>query len=309
MKHQSIVGAGLIALAVFGCVTAPQYVMGKYEGAAAKVAPKHVIFVGWDGYAGNTVEPANIPTLRKLMAEGAWTIHSRSILPSASACNWHSIFTCSASEQHGYISWNSDKPKFPASATMENGLYPDIMYMLRKQNPSAEIGCIYDWNGIAFTADTNACNYAKQIPDAELADAAIKYIKEKKPTFLAVCFNSPDDKGHGIGWGSPEYYARVTELDAELQRILDAIKEAGILDDTVVLLSSDHGGLGKGHGGPTLSEMERPVFLWGKGVKRGYELKFPGAIYDTGATLAALLGIEPPACWIGRPLDEAFDAE
>ena len=309
MKHQSIVGVGFVALAVFGCVTAPQYVMGKYEGAAAKVAPKHVIFIGWDGFAGNTVEPANIPTLRKLQKEGAWTIHSRSILPSSSSCNWHSLFTCSASEQHGYISWNSEKPKFPASMTMENGLYPDIMYMLRKQKPSAEIGFIYSWNGMGFAADTNVCSYVEWMSQPNITARAVQYIKEKKPTFLTIYYSSPDIEGHGYGWSSKNYLDVLTRRDADVQRVLDAIKEAGMLEDTVVMVSSDHGGQGKGHGGPTLSEMERPVFLWGKSVKRGYELKFPGAIYDTGATLAALLGIEPPACWIGRPFDEAFEAE
>ena len=307
MQVQNIVAFGMIAL-TFGCVTAPQYVTGKYEGSAARVAPKHVILVGWDGFAGNTVEPAKIPTLRKLMAEGAWTVHSRSILPSASSCCWHSIFTCSASEQHGYIAWNSQKPAFPAAAVADNGLYPDIMYMLRQQKPSSEIGFIYDWTGMGFVADTNACSYVERMPQSNITDRAVAYIKEKKPTFFTVYYDSPDDKGHGKGWGSPEYQARVTELDAELSRILDAVKEAGILEDTVVMVTSDHGGKGKSHGGPTLSEMERPVVLWGKGVKRGYELKFPGTNYDTGATLAALLGIEPPSCWIGRPFDEAFVA-
>jgi len=300
-------GAAVVVSALaFGCVTAPQYVIGKFGGAASKVAPKHVILVGWDGFAGNTVEAAKIPTLRKLMKEGAWTIHSRSILPSASACCWHTIFTCSASEQHGYIAWNSQKPAFPASAVAENGKYPDIIYMLRQQKPASEIGYIYDWGGMGFVVDTNACSYAQQMPQSNITARAVSYIKEKKPTFFSIYYDSPDDKGHGKGWGSPEYQARVTELDAELAKILEAIKEAGILDDTVVMVTSDHGGIEKKHGGPTLSEMERPVILWGKGVKRDYELKFGGTNYDTGATLAALLGIDPPSCWIGRPFDEAF---
>ncbi|MCQ2388790.1 MAG: alkaline phosphatase [Kiritimatiellae bacterium] len=295
-----------VAVVVAGCETAPRLATGKYEGAAAKVAPKHVLLVGWDGFAGNTLEAAKLPTLRKLMAEGAWTLHSRSILPSASSCCWHSIFTCSASEQHGYIAWNSKEPAFPASATGPNGKYPDVMYLLRQRKPDAEIGFVYDWDGMGFTADTNACSYVRFLPHEEVTAAAIAYVKEKKPAFFTVYYDSPDDKGHQNGWGSPEYLDRLAELDADLAKLLDAVKEAGMLEDTVVMVTSDHGGKGKGHGGPTLSEMERPVVLWGKGVKRGHELAFPGTNYDTGATLAALLGIDPPACWIGRPFDEAF---
>jgi len=306
MDMKMILGCcGAVALAA-GCLTAPRYATGRYEGAAARVLPKHVVFVGWDGYAGYTVADSKIPTLRKLMAEGAWTTHSRAILPSASACNWHSLFTCSASEQHGYNAWNSQKPVFAPAAVAENGLYPDIMYLLRKKNPTAEIGFIYDWGGMGFTADTNACSYAARMPIDKLLPAAVTYIKEKKPAFFAVCYDSPDDRGHGKGWGSTNYLARVTELDAELAQILDAIREAGMLDETVVVIASDHGGRDRGHGGPTLAEMERPVVIWGKGVKRNHELAFPGAIYDTGATLAALLGLDPPATWIGRPYDEAF---
>lgn len=303
MKVNVLGICGVLAL-VAGCLVPNA---GRYEGAASRVAPKHVILVGWDGFAGNTVADAKIPTVRKLMSEGAWTVHSRSILPSASACNWHSLFTCSASEQHGYNEWNSSKPIFAASMLAENGMYPDFIYMLRKQNPSAEIGYVYDWSGMAFTADTNSCSYAERMPMTKITSAAVKYIKEKKPNFFSIYYDSPDDIGHKNGWGTPEYHARVAELDAELAQILAALKEADMLDDTVVVFTSDHGGLNKGHGGPTLSEMERPVVIWGKGVKKGYELKFPGTIYDTGATIAALLGIDPPISWIGRPFDEAFE--
>ena len=62
MKTKHFFAIGLTVLAV-GCV-APQHESGKYCGAAAKVAPKHVIVVGWDGFAGNTVEAAEAPTRR-----------------------------------------------------------------------------------------------------------------------------------------------------------------------------------------------------------------------------------------------------
>ena len=304
MKQILMITASAI---VAGCITAPRYVTGKYEGAAAKVAPKHVVLVGLDGFAGNTFEKCDAPTVKKLAAEGAWTIHSRSILPSSSACNWHSLFTCSASEQHGYIDWNSSEPKFAASATGDNGMYPDLVYRLRRQRPDAEIGFFYDWSGMGHVLDTNACSRVRYMAGTNITDAAVNYIKEKKPDFCIVYFDSPDDAGHGKGWGSPEYLARIKELDGRLKRVLEAIEAAGIADDTMVMVTSDHGGKDRGHGGPTLSEMERIFILKGKGVKRNYEIAFPGAIYDSGATLAAILGIEPPAVWIGRPYDEAFE--
>jgi len=284
----------------------PDYGRGRYEGAAAKVAPKHVVFIAFDGMAGNTLPYAKAPTLFSLMKDGAWTLRSRSMLPSSSSCNWHSIFTCSASEQHGYIAWNSSAPAFAPAAMTEKGLYPDLMYELRRREPKAEIGYFYDWDGMGFTADTNACSVARFLKSWEVTDAAIAYLKEKKPRFLVIYHDSPDDTGHGKGWGSPQYMERLTWADGETKRILAAIDAAGMAADTTVVFSSDHGGIGFGHGGPTVPEMERPVILSGKGVKKGHEFRRPGTVYDTGATLAALLGIEPPTCWIGRPFDEAF---
>ena len=307
MKRNILFFAGL-GLAVLCACRCPSGGDG-YCGAAAKVAPRHVIFVGFDGLAGNLVERSKTPTMDRLMREGAWTLESRSILPSASACNWHSLFTASASEQHGFKAWNSQVPAFPPMEVGENGRYPDIFYLLRKARPKAEIGLAYEWSGIAHCVDTNACRTVAVGKADVLTDVSCAYIREKKPDFFAVCYNDPDSDGHGHGWGSSEYIAAVERQDANLARILRAVTDAGILDETVVVVSSDHGGVNRVHGGATTGEMNRPVFIVGKGVVRGRHLSFPGTIYDTGATLAALLNIRPARSWIGRPHDEAFEKD
>ena len=42
------------------------------------------------------------------------------------------------------------------------------------------------------------------------------------------------------------------------------------------------------------------------GVAAGRELRVPVRTYDTAATVAYLLDLKPPDCWIGRPVKEAF---
>lgn len=292
---------------VAGCGT-PQ-TAGRYAGPASRVAPKHVVVVGFDGLAAYAVTNSPTPAIGRMMTEGAGTIRSRSILPSASALNWHSFFTCSASEQHGYIAWNSKEPKFPAVATTERGLYPDVFSEFRRIRPDAEIGLFYEWGGIVDTLDTNACSMVERANNgAESVQRMCGYIEKAKPAFLAICLNEPDHAGHTFGWNSPEYVTAVRKQDGVLAKVLEAIERAGMADETVVVLFADHGGSGKRHGGPTLAEMERPSFFLGKGVKRGGRFNRPGAIYDDGATVAALLGIvDPPESWIGRPHHEIFE--
>jgi len=279
---------------------------GAYTGAASRVKPKHVVFVGFDGLTGCCLPTADAPRMRRMMETGAWTLASRTILPSSSSCSWHSLFTCSASEQHGFITWNTQVPVFGPTALDENGFYPDVFGELRRARPDAEIGFVYDWDGMGFTADTNACNWARNVPLKEITPAACRYIREKKPNFLAVVYDCPDGAGHSKGWRSAPYMKDVKMLDGFLGEIEAAIDAAGMREETVIMVSSDHGGVELRHGKATLPEMCRPVLLTGKGVRKGVELTRAGTIYDTGATLAALLGIRPPEAWIGIPYDEAF---
>ena len=287
-------------LAVLGCALVALSGLGAGQ-------PKHVLFLGFDGLTPRAVERVDTPNFDRLKREGSWTYASRSILPSSSACNWRSIFTCSASEQHGFNDWNTRTPVVRPSVTLASGLYPDLFAVLRAQRPEATSAFLYDWIGMPFTVDTNACSLVRRAcGNGRMTKAVCGLVAAGLPTFTAAVFGEPDGTGHKFGWDSPEYDACVAELDACLGDILAALEKAGVASETVIIVSSDHGGKDKKHGGATLEEMERPLFVFGKGIRRGCHLAFGGTVYDTGATLAALLGLRPPREWIGRPLEEAF---
>lgn len=73
-----------------------------------------------------------------------------------------------------------------------------------------------------------------------------------------------------------------------------------------MLVTSDHGGKGKGHGGATMGEIEIPWMVAGPGVRKGYEIKEPVNTFDTAATLAFALGVTPPSAWLAKPVRSAF---
>jgi Protein of unknown function (DUF1559) len=74
------------------------------------------------------------------------------------------------------------------------------------------------------------------------------------------------------------------------------------VSQTVVLVTADHGGMGKGHGGATMAELEIPWILHGPGVATGKELTTFVSTYDTAATIAYIFGLKTPECWIARPV-------
>jgi phosphopentomutase len=75
-----------------------------------------------------------------------------------------------------------------------------------------------------------------------------------------------------------------------------------------LLLTADHGGLGKKHGGNTMQELEIPWVIVGTAIKPAFEITDSVNVYDTAATLAKIFGITPPAAWIAKPVISPFRA-
>ncbi|MBP5319441.1 MAG: alkaline phosphatase [Kiritimatiellae bacterium] len=275
---------------------------------------RHVLFIGSDGFSAKVIrEGAKVPNIRSLMARGAWSLKARTILPSSSAANWASIFQCSGPELNGYNAWNSREPVMPAAAQGANGRFPDIFSTMRAARPKAKIGFAYVWPGIPFCADTNVCDFVIQTTPGAFGNGTngahkvmLEWIRRERPDFMSIVFNWPDHGGHTFGWGSPEYLAEVEAVDAEVGLVLAAYREAGMLESTFVVFTSDHGGIEKGHGGTTLDEMERPLVFAGPGVKNGYEIPWVTVSPDVGATLAHVLGARPERVWTGRVVDDIF---
>ena len=272
----------------------------------------HVLVIGIDGWGGYSLPKAHdIPNITWLMQHGCYTVKKRSVLPSSSAVNWASMFNGSCPELHGYTEWGSHTPEIPSAELNNHGVFPTIFSILRDARPDAVTGCIAEWDGIKHVVDTLAIdNYdlAKNFEQDStlLCEMAERFIIDRKPTLLAVCWDQLDHTGHAIGHDTPEYYDKLAQLDVYIGRLLQALKTAGIADDTIVIITADHGGKDKGHGGKTLLEMEHPFIIYGPGIRSGVEIIEPMMQYDTAATIAYIFGLTPPRSWIGRPALSVF---
>lgn len=275
-----------------------------------KPIAEHVVFIGLDGWGSYCIDSVSIPNIEKLAKDGAYTLKKRSVLPSSSAANWASMFMGAGPEIHGFTTWGSKTPEIPSRVLNNHGIFPTVFSLLREAKPEAEIGAIYEWDGIGYVIDTLAFSYHKQITEKPVNQhttaAAIDYIKTKLPTIALIVFDEPDHVGHEIGHDTPEYYAKLKELDGYIGQIVQAVKDAGIWDDTIFVLSADHGGINKGHGGKTLLEMESPFIISGKGIKKGLVFEESMMQYDIAATVAHIFRLKQPQAWVGRPMLQVF---
>ena len=283
-----------------------------HKSKTEKPTAKHVIVVGFDGLSPDGIEHADTPYLDSLISEGAYTPHARSVLPSSSSPNWATMIMGVGPEVHGITSndWERDNFVLPPVTQDEDFLFPTIFNMVNRQIENAETGAIYHWEGFGRLFEKKTVDYDVHAGDENrTAELANVYIRENKPDFTFIHFDHIDHAGHHFGHGTPEYYEAVEKGDSLLGVIMRAIKETGMDEETLLIVSADHGGTGKGHGGETLAEMEIPFILWGASVKKGYTITSPVYQYDNAPTVAYALGLEPVQAWIGRPVRSAFTGE
>ena len=272
--------------------------------SAKKWRAKHTVLIALDGWGAYSVSKGNIPHIKNLMEQGSYTLHKRCVFPSASAINWASMFMGVGTELHGYTKWGSKTPEIPSRVVNEHNISPTIFSIMREQYPDAEIGVLHEWEGIKYLVDTLALSHRGQAPSYDdypeaLCEMAETYIKDKKPALVAVCFDQLDHVGHKSGHDTQEYYNCLHTLDGYIGRIIQAIKDAGIWDDTIIMLTADHGGI-------TLEEVEIPFIIAGKNIKQSGEFQESMMQFDTAATIAYVFRLEQPQVWTGRPMKQVF---
>ena len=112
---------------------------------------------------------------------------------------------------------------------------------------------------------------------------------------LAPWPRTPD----GVRQHLADYYASITFLDAQVGRILDALRASGQYDNTLIVFSSDHGLAIGSHGligKQNLYDhsMHAPLMFAGPGVPRGRQTDALCYLLDIFPTLGELTGVTAP---------------
>ena len=296
-----ILTLSIIGLAFFSCKTS--------ETLKENDIPltKHVILIGSDGFGAYAFAKSKTPNLRKMMQDGAYSLKARSVLPSSSAVNWASMIMGSGPELHGYTTWGSQTPELPSRIIETDSIYPTIFSVIDRQLPNAKKGVAYTWPGIGYLFEKSLVDLdfnGKE--DPETVAKALDFIVKEKPALTFIHLTHPDNEGHEDGHDTDSYYRAVEKVDALVGEIIATLEKNGMMKDTVILFTSDHGGVGLGHGGKTLLEVEIPWILYGQNIPALGELKSSIVTYDTAATIAYLLNLDIPDFWRGKPVIEIF---
>lgn len=271
---------------------------------------KHVVLIGLDAFGSRGFQKAKTPNINQMVAEGAIAPFARAVLPTNSSPNWTSMLTGADPLQHGVYDndWELDNQRWPPVIATEKGVYPSLFNWIKDQRPESNMHFFYGWKGLARLYDLEEVDKVFHANSGdEVFSEAVQAFFEETPDFLFIDIDEIDHYGHQDGHDSKAYFQSISHYDSLIGDFVGKLKEAGLMEESLILITGDHGGIGKGHGGSSLDELEIPIILYGKGVQKGLVVEKPCYQYDVAPTLAYALGISPPDAGVGRPILEAFD--
>lgn len=108
------------------------------------------------------------------------------------------------------------------------------------------------------------------------------------------------------------YDGGIRQTDFVLSRFLEAARRAGALENTVLIITSDHGEEFLEHGsvlhGSSMHEelLRVPLIVKGPGVRAGTRIAEPVSIIDIAPTALSLLGVPPPDGFDGIDLSNGL---
>ena len=257
----------------------------------------HVLILSIDGLRPDAILSAPMPNLTALMQSGASTLNAQTVFRSVTLVSHASMLVGVCPSKHG-VDWNDYIPSrgyaigtdifdLAHAAGIQTVMYVGKEKLIQLTEPSS-------------------VDVYRYINDRDLiiADALINDFPEDFG-LLFVHFPLVDGMGHEYGWMSPEQLSVAYRADEALGNILAELDARGLRDETLIIITADHGGHDTTHGSSMPVDMTIPWIASGPGIVPGV-LTTTIHTYDTAATAAYVLGLPIPLEWDGVPVYEAF---
>jgi predicted AlkP superfamily pyrophosphatase or phosphodiesterase len=267
--------------------------------ATGTASIQNVVIVSIDGLRPDALAQADTPVIDGLIMAGAYSPAAQSVLPSVTLINHASMLGGMSPAKHG-IDWNDHRPelgqiKGPTvfSVAQEAGLSTAIVVGKTKLEH------------LVLPDSVDTYIYAGFL-DGQIIEQAMLVIEAGLPSLLFIHLPDVDSAGHATGWMSPGQLRVVSHTDGLIGELMVALAEEQVLTNTLLIITADHGGVDKAHGGDTPEEMTIPWLAVGPGVPAGLRLHSDITVYDTAATALDALGLAVPLEWDGQPVREIF---
>ena len=270
-------------------------------GASSEI--KHVILIVLDGVKPDTLVAANTPNIDNLVAEGSYTWNAATVTPSITIAAIPSIFTGATPDVHEVTDW-------------EGGIRAETIVEVFEEAglSTAIIGQDPILGGYSATYCTGFYYHHKQYE--YFTTIAINWFTQHEPFFLTTYDPVPDLVAHKYGEQSDEYREAIEDADFQIGRIMNMLRELDVYEQTLIVITTDHGMTGRSHGSTLPTDMRIFSIFKGPRVKKGFEMEdvvftpelgYAGhRIIDIAPTITVLAGLRTPANSEGRVIYQIF---
>lgn len=258
---------------------------------------RRVLILSIDGFRPDAIQLAPMPFLTTLLIRSAYSLNAQTVYPSITLVAHTSMLSGQCPAKHK-VDWNDYIPK----------------------NGYAQVTDLFD---ITHAAGMKTVMYVgkeklRQITEPQSLDL-FKYINDRDLVItedliqnfpadfrlMFVHFPTPDAMGHEYGWLSPEQLSVLFRADQAIEKIYTELEARGLMNETLFIITSDHGGHATTHGSSMYEDMTIPWIAFGAGILPA-NLNSSVTTIDTAATAAFALGLDIPTEWDGVPVYEAL---
>jgi predicted AlkP superfamily pyrophosphatase or phosphodiesterase len=261
-----------------------------------------VLIVTFDGLRPDAIDAAGMTNVQSLMQSGAYTLNAQTTMPSSTLPSHASMLTGMCPAKH-IVRWNDYVP--------ENGYARGTDIFDLVHGAGLQAAMVVGKEKLRHITEPSSTDFFAFVDETDKIDdfttiekLAISQVKVGFNLML-VHFPNGDLTGHDEGWMSRGQLKSYAKDDKSLGLILQSLKDRGMYDDTIIIVTADHGGQGTSHGTDAPEDMTIPWVISGPRVAPG-ELATPIHTMDTAATAAFVLGLPLPPEWDGWPVFEAF---
>lgn len=260
-------------------------------------AVRRVVIVSVDGLRPDAVFLAPMTNLVTLMQSGAFSLGAQTVFPSVTLTAHASMLGGVCPAKHG-VDWNDYLPERGSARGT------DLFDLAR----AAGLQTVMYVGKHKLSQVTEAFSLDKYLYIEDDDIAMMGSVIANFPEDFGVLFVhllATDIAGHEHGWLSREQLNVIQRADEALGMLLAELDGRGLRGETLIIVTSDHGGLGHGHGTEAREDMTIPWIAAGPGIQP-VTLTTRVHTMDTAATAAFALGLPLPAEWDGVPVYEAF---
>ena len=226
---------------------------------------KKVLIIGIDGCRADALELANTPVLDNLIQNGIYSPDALNDDITVSGPGWSAILCGVWSDKHLSIDNSFNNTDYFN--------FPPIFKYAEDFDDNLNTVSICNWNPINDNIVQNYADFKLNVSsDYDVSSEASTYITNNDPDLIFLHFDDVDHAGHNYGF-SPnitEYITSIEAVDDLLDPVMQAIYQRPnyLNEDWIILVTSDHGGVGTSHGGTSIEHENVVVIVSGDNIQQ-----------------------------------------